>query len=152
MIGTIRHLLVIAILAAMGWGCLAIIARHYALGLPIAPVPFIGPWLAIAVHYAGPPALFFTALISWMQARSWRRIGTLRHEPAGSAASSRSLARGASHPVMPDDRPSGLETWAARLMLLAVLALPYWLGTDQPGLWAGGFLAATWTLRLILRS
>ena len=143
MMAIIRHLIMVALIAFLAWGCLDIIGRHYGLGLPL-----FHPYLRLAVYRFAPQALAVLALIAWAQARQWRRLEEMREAPIGGA--SQALARGAFRVRMAaPNGPGALEVCALRLLLLALLAHPYQLEASQPGWWAFGIIAGWWMLRRV---
>ena len=68
----------VAFVGVFAWGCLAIIARHYGLLLPL-----FHPAIAIAVNFGGPVLLILGAGFSWLRARTWRKMSVLRVTPPG---------------------------------------------------------------------
>lgn len=92
----------VAFVGIFAWGCVAIIARHYGL-----PLPLIHPAIAIAVTYGGPVLLIFGAGFSWLRTRAWRRMSTLRVIPPGGVGTK--LARGQYTFELVDGGPSRLE-------------------------------------------
>lgn len=133
--------LTIGFLGLSAWGCAAIIAEHYGVMLPM-----FHPVIAHATWLAGPGLLLLVALLAWRKARQWRRMDAMRETPAHGLGGQ--LARGANRVDMPADSPGGLEWLTGKLVLLALITIPFWIDVARPELWAVAiFAVASWIVR-----
>ena len=111
----------VTVLGLMFWGCLAIIAGHYGVGIYLP-----NGFLTFLLHYAGPWVTLVGGYKLWNQARMWRRLYHLRQQAAP-------LTRDPFHRAPPPmDRPTGLERIAVVMMVTAGVSLVYWFNLPEP--------------------
>lgn len=123
--------LFLVVLIGSAWGSVVVIAGAY--GLNLAPDQ---PHTELAMRIAAPWVLLPLSLISWAKARRWRlmqaaRIGVV------------TVSRGEIEMVLPDERPNMLERISALLVLLSLVAIPYWLQLPDRD-WIVGFILLVW--------
>lgn len=107
-------------LAFMAWGCVAIIAAHYGIGL----YPPYG-WAVFVLHYTAPWVTLIGAFKLWKQARIWRKLHAARGEITW-------IIRKPGAGKIVFLRISPLERIGAFLMSLGGAALVYWLNLPGP--------------------
>lgn len=142
---TVFMLLMTAVIGLLAWGSLAIITAHYEIYLPL-----FHPLITWLIWVSGPILLLIGALWSWSVARYWRRMEEISVAQIDDPRVA--LARG--ELAMPAQAPgvSGLEWLLGKLILLALIALPFWLGAAMPEVWAGAVFAMNILRRALLRS
>lgn len=104
-------------LVFMAWGCVAIIAGHYGVGL----YPPYG-WAMVILHYTAPWVTLIGAYKLWKQARIWRKLRSVEFH----------LTRNQFGPDIRAYRKSTLERFGELLMGLAGVALVYWFKLPDP--------------------
>ena len=107
-------------LAFMAWGCVAIIAGHYGIGL----YPPYG-WAMFIQYYAAPWLTLLGGYKLWQQARLWRKLHAARGEVTW-------IIRKPWTGGIVFLRVSPLERIASFLMGLAGAALVYWFEFPGP--------------------
>lgn len=114
-----REIFATAFLMLMVWGCLAVIAGHYGIG--IYP-PF--DWLIFLLHFFAPWVTPIAGYRLWKECRTWRLLNQARNQPSP-------LTRDPQDRPAPTNRPHVMERIAVFMMVIGGVSLIYWF--DLPG-------------------
>lgn len=128
------------LVSILSWGCLAIIARHYGIELPLFHNALI-----MIVWLAAPPIQLVATIYSLSKVRYWRKMNELRARPQLGLGTR--LARGEAIVQQTRHHRSGLERMLGWLIWLGIFSLPYWFDLPSPEFWAGSALLITMAIR-----
>lgn len=134
----------LAIIGALSWECLAIICMEYRVWLPATT-----GWMRTLSFSFGPPVLTALSLFARVRARRWRRMEHMRDRWPGGASGR--LARGQIHSVQNTGSKSLLEGMCGLALFLGLAAIPYWLHLPNPGWALLAGLCGLWIMRRLLR-